>query len=401
MRRNTTFSAGSDVPAATLNAMQDEQHGLVAGTGNASGSLALKGADGRYLCTPDAGVADGHVITLDDSIDWRARALWGSCARLESAAQRAHGASAWQRNDVARALALRSFSGSTGTGGLGAASASIVNGTPPVVASGAFALVVDELDTTAHRVWIYADPDDGALCLYNAVGATLHAELFVWASGVAPTPGDPPPDVIPTLTDVMWITPGLAADRPADPGGPAIYRSTDTGAVEIWDGGAWRSMGGGGSPTTTRGDLIRRGASADERLALGASGRVLTSNGTDPVWAALPWAVHTSTGTSTADATQTTCGSYTPSTGAYAAKILVHAVKDDYSAACAWELLVSVTNDGAGTVAIHGGGALIVGPTDTATTWAVTVDVSAGALRLRVTGAAATNLSWTARWIVG
>lgn len=42
------------------------------------------------------------------------------------------------------------------------------------------------------------------------------------------------------------LDPGLAADRPADPGGPAIYRSTDTGAVEIWDGGAWRSMGGGG-----------------------------------------------------------------------------------------------------------------------------------------------------------
>ena len=40
----------------------------------------------------------------------------------------------------------------------------------------------------------------------------------------------------------------------------------------------------GGSPTTTRGDIIRRGASADERLALGAAGKVFTSNGTDPVW---------------------------------------------------------------------------------------------------------------------
>lgn len=40
------------------------------------------------------------------------------------------------------------------------------------------------------------------------------------------------------------------------------------------------------SPMTTRGDLIRRGASAAERLALGTSGHVLTSNGTDPVWSA-------------------------------------------------------------------------------------------------------------------
>lgn len=36
--------------------------------------------------------------------------------------------------------------------------------------------------------------------------------------------------------------------------------------------------------TTTRGDLIRRGASADERVALGTSGQALTSDGTDAVW---------------------------------------------------------------------------------------------------------------------
>lgn len=37
-----------------------------------------------------------------------------------------------------------------------------------------------------------------------------------------------------------------------------------------------------------RGDLIVRGATAYSRLALGGSGRVLTSNGTDAVWAELP-----------------------------------------------------------------------------------------------------------------
>lgn len=36
---------------------------------------------------------------------------------------------------------------------------------------------------------------------------------------------------------------------------------------------------------TTRGDIIRRGAGAAERLALGASGYALKSNGTDAVWA--------------------------------------------------------------------------------------------------------------------
>lgn len=39
--------------------------------------------------------------------------------------------------------------------------------------------------------------------------------------------------------------------------------------------------------TTTRGDTIKRGISADERLAIGVTGTVLKSNGTDPAWAAI------------------------------------------------------------------------------------------------------------------
>jgi hypothetical protein len=47
------------------------------------------------------------------------------------------------------------------------------------------------------------------------------------------------------------------------------------------------ASGGAASPTTTRGDLIVRGAHVDERLAVGASGRVVRSDGTDPSWSAL------------------------------------------------------------------------------------------------------------------
>lgn len=82
-----------------------------------------------------------------------------------------------------------------------------------------------------------------------------------------------------------WLTPGLAADRPTSPGtGIYLHRATDTGALTVWDGSAWRSMGGGSSPTTTEGDLSIRGASADERLAIGGAGKVLTSNGTTATW---------------------------------------------------------------------------------------------------------------------
>lgn len=45
-------------------------------------------------------------------------------------------------------------------------------------------------------------------------------------------------------------------------------------------------LGGGGltDPTTTRGDLITRGVAALARLAIGAAGKVLGSDGTDPAW---------------------------------------------------------------------------------------------------------------------
>lgn len=44
------------------------------------------------------------------------------------------------------------------------------------------------------------------------------------------------------------------------------------------------ATGGGSSPTTTRGDMIYRGASADTRLPIGGFGDLLSSDGTDPFW---------------------------------------------------------------------------------------------------------------------
>lgn len=75
-------------------------------------------------------------------------------------------------------------------------------------------------------------------------------------------------------------------------------------------------------------------------------------------------------------------------------------LKSDFSASSGWEITVTARNAG-GTVTLEGGGAIIVGPTDTATSWSVTVDFSGADVRLRVTGAAATTIDWTARWIVG
>ena len=99
-----------------------------------------------------------------------------------------------------------------------------------------------------------------------------------------------------TLASALSGVASVAATSP-------IVRDQATGAitlslatVPIASGGtgatsasaARTALGVASDPLTTRGDIIRRGASASERLALGTSGHVLQSNGTDVVYGALP-----------------------------------------------------------------------------------------------------------------
>lgn len=260
-------------------------------------------------------------------------------------------------------------------------------------------------------------------------------DLAAWRTLYVPTRSSTATSIPPALYSVAWdggrwcaignglvLTCGRAAD-PAD----GAYVAEDTPST-LSDAGSLRGAristtaptngqmlaydstsglyvpttpSGSSSPLTTNGDLYTRAGGVDARLAIGTTGQVLTVSGGAPAWASLPWASHFSAGVQTTDATQTTCGSYTvPSNSAVTAKLLVTALKSDFSASCGWEILVTVRNSG-GTLTIEGGGAIIIGPTDGATTWAVTVDVSGTSLRLRVTGAAATTIDWTARWIVG
>jgi hypothetical protein len=56
----------------------------------------------------------------------------------------------------------------------------------------------------------------------------------------------------------------------------------DTGTT-----GATGATGAGVDSLTTRGDLLKYGASAAERLAIGSANTVLTTNGTDPAWSTI------------------------------------------------------------------------------------------------------------------
>lgn len=247
MRRNADFARGSHVPSAVLDAMQDEQVGLVPATDTADGAtaVALRGADGRWWTTPTAGLADGTLRAIDTSVDWRHRRVWGVFRRLGAADQRPGQANDHTPNDPASSVATRRFEGWTGAGGLGAAAATVANGTPPALADDQFAVVLDELGTSADRVYLYARPSDGALCVYNDSGATLHAELLVWgaraAASVGATPGVPGRLVSPAglgTVDDAWTTAVTIT-----PTGPSMLKlCVDASAVRTDGarGGAWR-----------------------------------------------------------------------------------------------------------------------------------------------------------------
>ena len=77
----------------------------------------------------------------------------------------------------------------------------------------------------------------------------------------------------------------VAAQRTALGLGGAAVLAVGTTAGTVAAGDDSRITGAiAASTLTTRGDIITRGASAPQRLALGTSGKVLTSDGTDAVW---------------------------------------------------------------------------------------------------------------------
>ena len=98
-------------------------------------------------------------------------------------------------------------------------------------------------------------------------GGTAHGSWAYMAKGVAPTPTT-------TRGDIIYR--GASADQ----------RLAKGSSGQVLTMGANDPAWGAGTPTTTRGDIVYRGASANERLAKGSSGQVLTMGANDPAWAA-------------------------------------------------------------------------------------------------------------------
>ncbi len=113
-------------------------------------------------------VAAGDLAGVDDTIDWRDRVLFVQYAELTS------GVSPGNASDYLFDVAPVHRVGFTGAGALGALSAAVATGVPPVPASTtSWAL---QLTT---NVWLYATPTTGYLTIYNGTASNIVVPMLL------------------------------------------------------------------------------------------------------------------------------------------------------------------------------------------------------------------------------
>jgi hypothetical protein len=186
--RLQSFSVNTQLASVFLNAQQDLSMVLRVATAT---SLATQdpGVEGRiYQATSDLNT--GTLISLDNgtisvvntgvtpatltttTMSWSDREVFGIYRGFAGAAQYPGGANDYQF-DAAGAPTL--FYGYLGLGAKTGASAQVSAGNPPVPAAGtSWAIQI------VANLWLYRDPFDGLLKLYNATGSTIRTPALIF-----------------------------------------------------------------------------------------------------------------------------------------------------------------------------------------------------------------------------
>lgn len=168
MDRIQTYAANQQILDTELNAIQDAALEFDGGTSTTNLLASSPRAPKAIVWSDSQALAAGELVVVDTR-NWLDAILHVSYY-VPGNGDRIPGATNDYLFDGAPTLRI----GYTGLGGLGAASAAVVNGVPPVPASGtSWALQI----TT--NVWLYAQPSTGSLRLYNATASQILTPALV------------------------------------------------------------------------------------------------------------------------------------------------------------------------------------------------------------------------------
>lgn len=154
-----TYVPNDQVESADLNSIQQDAYATRAADGTNSWS-AIPGVQ-EVAFQSETDIANGTLMLIDQSIDWRDRIVRGEYLEHAGAADYPGGATDYA---FASSATVYRFIFYTGTGAQDAGGADVTNGNPPVIAAGKYAC---EIYTD---MWIYCDPSTGKLKLYNDTG---------------------------------------------------------------------------------------------------------------------------------------------------------------------------------------------------------------------------------------
>lgn len=187
-----TFSSGLEIGGAFLNLIQQlalaqrassagDLSGMTAGIESRIFQATTDLADGAIVTVCDTTIAvvdplSDPIVTTTATLSWKDRIVAGFYRGYSGADQRVG-----QGNDYLFDAAgpPTLFMGYTGNGAKDGSFANVTAGNPPVPASGtSWAIKI------ATDLWLYVDPADGALKLYNATGSSIRTPLiWLFATG--------------------------------------------------------------------------------------------------------------------------------------------------------------------------------------------------------------------------
>lgn len=239
--------------------------------------------EGTSAVTPTAAMTDGQLLVGQTSADPTPTTVSGDVTISNL------GVTAIGNNKVTNAM-LRTSSGLSVIGRSASTTGNVadITGTADqilrVAAAGA-SLGFGSIDlsaTAAVGSSILAAANGGTGIASYTIGDILYASGSAALSALA--------DV---ATGNVLISGGVATA----PSWGKVTPSHFSGTLAIANGGTGQTTATAAfdalSPTTTRGDLIARGASNNVRVAIGSANTVLRTNGTDPAWGAVNLATDT------------------------------------------------------------------------------------------------------------